>query len=665
MPHTFKSHAENLQKVCLVCLGGADRQLTKNTEELFTAHLCPTYKEIAAFLPTGICNSHRAVLGDYDRRKNSLKGLPNFVQLAQEMKNLPPLTRGSSQCQCRICLTARSIQKIPLMPKARRGRPSENADTDQPSTVTICSKCQSQIGKGIPHNCTRTSRRQNIQRVLSSKIKQQITSQTLRELAGSDAGTTSTLLGTEGRSLNVSFDLGVQDKASSSVEQISHEAMKQMQVSLNLSDRKTLKAAQAIRTQMGANAIEPNLRESLQSRNNLLKRFFKHQNLPMIEKSKTESGGIQRVERDAVICHDIEGLTQFIKDQRQSEGELLFKIGIDGGGGSLKICWNAVPEPSSGTTPTKTRGFLDSGVKRLIILAIVPAATESNENVGTILQSLKISTISFCLCADLKLCNICVGKQSHASKFPCTWCGASAPYDTEAPLYTLGQLRQNVRDFRDAGMPLRRAQQFQNCVDMPLLEGPDTTLVLDLIPPPELHLMLGVVNRIFDKLNDSWGEDRAYKWGIENYIVRAAYRGGSMEGNQCRQLLMKTDLLEKKVPSRLLPFVKALKDFDQVRRSCFGQTLHDDFLLAIGDFQRSYMDLNIPITPKLHAIFVHVKQFCSKHHLSLGPYSEQSSESVHADFKSVWKHFSVDINHPNFGNQLFLAVLKYNGMHVA
>ena len=214
-------------------------------------------------------------------------------------------------------------------------------------------------------------------------------------------------------------------------------------------------------------------------------------------------------------------------------------------------------------------------------------------------------------------------------------------------------------------MPLRRAQQFQNCVDMPLLEGPDTTLVLDLIPPQELHLMLGVVNRIFDKLNDSWGEDRAYKWGIENYIVRAAYRGGSMEGNQCRQLLMKTDLLEKKVPSRLLPFVKALKDFDQVRRSCFGQTLHDDFLLAIGDFQRSYMDLNIPITPKLHAIFVHVKQFCSKHNLSLGPYSEQSSESVHADFKSVWKHFSVDINHPNFGNQLLLAVLKYNGMHMA
>ena len=251
---------------------------------------------------------------------------------------------------------------------------------------------------------------------------------------------------------------------------------------------------------MGAGAIEPNLRGALQERNQLLMKYFSHQKLSLTEKCTHETGGIRKVARDAVICHDIQGLIKFIKKERQVTGEMMFKVGIDGGGGSLKVCWNAIPQPTpnSNAQAKETRkGFLDSGVKRLIILAIVPAASESNENVGAILKSLKISSISFCLCSDLKLCNICIGKQSHASKFPCTWCGACAPYDQEMPLYTLGHIRKNVRDFRSEGMPLKKAQQFQNCIDMPLLEGPDSAIILDCIPPPELHLMLGVVNKIF------------------------------------------------------------------------------------------------------------------------------------------------------------------------
>ena len=137
-----------------------------------------------------------------------------------------------------------------------------------------------------------------------------------------------------------------------------------------------------------------------------------------------------------------------------------------------------------------------------------------------------------------------------------------------------------------------------------------------------------------------------------------------MEGNQCCQLLMKTDLLEKDLPHDMQHFVKALKDFDQVRRSCFGQILHEDYVQAILDFQESFMELGIRVTPKIHALFVHVKQFCSKNKLPLGAFSEQASESVHADFKTVWKHFTVDINHSEFGSQLLSAVVKYNGMDI-
>lgn len=667
MPYQAKSHEENMTKVCIVCFGNSDRGLTTGLKEKFAQYLCPDYFTLSHFLPSGICATHRLLLGDFEKR-NSSSEWPDYHKLAMEQRNLAPLTRSSLHCECRICQIARAKSKGTLIPKPKPGRPTSNYDSVQSTTVSICTKCQSQVGKGLSHDCNRTSRRQNIQRTLTPRLRAQITSQTLKSLATPNETTTSTSLGTQGRSLNVSFELGGKTSDSEPQKQVSHGAMRKMQASLNLSDRKTLQAAQVIRAEMGANAIEPNLRESLIERNRSLDNFFHHEKLLMTEKSKLEEGAIQRVPKDAVVCHDLNGLFQFIKKERGSNYNLLFKVGIDGGGGSLKVCWNAVQQPSSQSdtqSKEKTRGFLDSGVKRLIILAIVPGATESNENVGTILQAIKISSIAFCLCADLKLANICIGKQSHASKFPCTWCGATAPFEKEASLYTLGEIRGFVKDFRNAGMPMRRAQQFQNCVNMPLIQGSDSTLVLDLIPPPELHLMLGIVNRIFDSLNQQWGEGKAYEWGMNNGIIRVAYRGGNMEGNQCRKLLLKLNLLEKVLPKSLHSYLKALKDFDRVRLSCFGQTLQAGYEQSIDDFHKSYLDLKIPVTPKVHALIVHVKQFCKKNNVSLGPYSEQSSESVHADFKEIWKHNSVDISHPDFGKRLFSSVLKYNSLHVA
>ena len=375
-----KTHLENMEKVCIVCFGASDRPLTKGLKDKFKEHLCPRFWELAPFLPTGICSTHRVALGDYGNRKQSLTAdLPDYEQLAQEQRNLPPLTRSSGQCECRICLLARtSFNKRGLMPKKKPGRPATNAECPLPETITICTKCQSQVGKGLTHDCTRTTRRSNIQKSLTPRVKQQITSQTLKDLANPHENRTTAVLGTQGRSMNLSFEFGCQE-ASTSSHQISHDAMKKMQVSLNLSDRKTLQAAQVLRGQMGATAIEPNLREALQERNRLLGKFFSHQKLFMIEKSTSEAGGIQRVAKDAVICNDIQGLFKFVKEERQSTGDLMFKVGIDGGGGSLKVCWNAVQQPSpqsDAQTSERKKGFLDSGVKKLIILAIVPSVSE-------------------------------------------------------------------------------------------------------------------------------------------------------------------------------------------------------------------------------------------------------------------------------------------------
>jgi hypothetical protein len=38
----------------------------------------------------------------------------------------------------------------------------------------------------------------------------------------------------------------------------------------------------------------------------------------------------------------------------------------------------------------------------------------------------------------------------------------------------------------------------------------------------------------------------------------------------------------------------------------------------ISEFKATYMKLNIPITPKLHAIFNHIANFCDSRQLGLG-----------------------------------------------
>ena len=207
------------------------------------------------------------------------------------------------------------------------------------------------------------------------------------------------------------------------------------------------------------------------------------------------------------------------------------------------------------------------------------------------------------------------------------------------------------------------AKDFFNAVHPPLFHGPDDTLILDLIPIPELHVMLGIVNKIFDGLNLAWGDNQAYDWAYKNNIKRVAYRGGSMNGPGCEDLLQKLDKLFQDIPSNLRQYYHALQAFDRVRVSCFGNSLNPNFVRDIQNFRRQYDALKIPLIVKGHMID-HVEQFCPRKGRCLGFYSEQASESVHHDFQKTWQNYMVNVQNPNFGQQLLKATLKYNSKHV-
>ena len=49
----------------------------------------------------------------------------------------------------------------------------------------------------------------------------------------------------------------------------------------------------------------------------------------------------------------------------------------------------------------------------------------------------------------------------------------------------------------NSGENRQQAKHYGNVIHMPILSGEPDTLVIDLLPPPELHLLLGVVNTLF------------------------------------------------------------------------------------------------------------------------------------------------------------------------
>ena len=76
------------------------------------------------------------------------------------------------------------------------------------------------------------------------------------------------------------------------------------------------------------------------------------------------------------------------------------------------------------------------------------------------------------------------------------------------------------------------------------------------------------------------------------------------------------------------------------------------------------MHLDISITPKVHAVFYHVKQFCLSVNKGLALFSEQAVEAVHYDFSQTGEKHKVSSVNSNYAIKLLRAVCEYNSNHL-
>ena len=164
--------------------------------------------------------------------------------------------------------------------------------------------------------------------------------------------------------------------------------------------------------------------------------------------------------------------------------------------------------------------------------------------------------------------------------------------------------------------------------------------------------------------------DPARNFAVENHVVPSSYHGGAFTGPKIMKLLGLLDKLDASLPADLHPYVEALSLLSEVLSTCFtvegpGNKPYKEL---IDRFEASVKQLTVSITPSLHSIFDHVKDFydLSGVLIGLGLFSEQAGESIHHMFeKEIWNDtFKRDVNHPGYANQLRKGTALWNSRHM-
>ncbi|KAI6651144.1 hypothetical protein LOD99_5495 [Oopsacas minuta] len=186
---------------------------------------------------------------------------------------------------------------------------------------------------------------------------------------------------------------------------------------------------------------------------------------------------------------------------------------------------------------------------------------------------------------------------------------------------------------------------------------------------PELHLLLGVGQRLHDVIVESMSEDeiQIHQDTLKRYnIKKSQYHGGRFEGNSMRLLLKHHgDLFLNKNCNAFI----ALRRFDSVGSSCFGiSRCTPEFHERILEFEETYKMCGISCTTKVHIVSRHLVPFLLKYlptDNGLAAVSELALESSHHHFNNVWRRYTFGEDTEGYGEGLFNAVCEFNFITLA
>lgn len=190
---------------------------------------------------------------------------------------------------------------------------------------------------------------------------------------------------------------------------------------VGLSNAQGDKALAIFRSWKGRKTFESNLKGKLQADDRILKEYFGSKEMLLDSECKV-----------IAYCTDVKKLIADLLDRREVSNQHIVKIGIDGGGGFLKVCLSILEANQNQTSQNEKKfsyadglskeNYKDGGVQKLIILAIVEDVKESHENIKMMIDLLEINSYTYFCAFDMKLANLYFGIEGAMSTHPCPWC---------------------------------------------------------------------------------------------------------------------------------------------------------------------------------------------------------------------------------------------------
>ena len=139
-----------------------------------------------------------------------------------------------------------------------------------------------------------------------------------------------------------------------------------------------------------------------------------------------------------------------------------------------------------------------------------------------------------------------------------------------------------------------KTKDYGNIVHLPRINiKDDATPVLHIVPPPELHPMLGPGNTLFDEMSKVWPESEEWLNGC--HIKKCEYHDSQFKGTDCRKLLRNVDMLQELCPHEYHQSLNAFILFNNAVTSCYGRNLLQQYKTSLCNFKDAYLKLNISV----------------------------------------------------------------------
>ena len=228
----------------------------------------------------------------------------------------------------------------------------------------------------------------------------------------------------------------------------------------------------------------------------------------------------------------------------ENRKSLPVKVRIDSGGGFLKISISGFDMDNliSDSKVGLSKKFKDSGVKKVFLVTAVPDVLENYQNVKKLWLNLGMQNIHrrFTIATDLK----------YSSCHLCCWCDVEkSDLQKKGTQRTIASLNSLFWDYFEANTSKRKAKHYGNVIQLPIVSSnlDNNTPVTEVLPQPDLHLLIGPVNTLYDGLEKVW--PRSEDWLNLCNVKKVEYHGGKFAGNNGRALLKKADQHEGLCPS--------------------------------------------------------------------------------------------------------------------